>query len=401
MARFKEIYVRLLDEMKIKTHRYLYSKLLPDERIVGIAGQRGVGKTTMMLQYLLENGYNTQNSLYFSADHIYFSEYRLYDYIEKKFLEEGIEFFFIDEIHRYAGWSQELKNIYDSFPKIRIVFSGSSMLDLVKGEYDMSRRALLMRLEGVSFREYLSMKNIFKTDPFTMEELIRESVGISEKLSTVPMLSGHFKDYLKYGYYPFSIDNTMSFFAKLLSIIDKTIQIDIAGFYNLRTQNLSLFKQILVFLATNPPGEFNVHNLAQSLKVDDKTVANYLEILMETGFVTPLFYKSGGHRMLRKPLKYYLNNSSLYFTLATESGHAVETGTLRESFFLSMMKNGGLTPHYSAHGDFEVKGFTFEVGGKNKTRKQMKNVEKSFVVKDDLLIAQKGEIPLYLFGFLY
>ena len=171
MTQFKQIYVRLMNGMDIKTHRYLYSKLLPDERIVGVAGQRGVGKTTMMLQYLLENGYNTQNSLYFSADHIYFSEYRLYDYIEKNFLEEGIELFFIDEIHRYTGWSQELKNIYDSFPKIRIVFSGSSMLDLVKGEYDMSRRALLLHLEGVSFREYLSMKNIFKTDPFTMEEL--------------------------------------------------------------------------------------------------------------------------------------------------------------------------------------------------------------------------------------
>lgn len=401
MTQFKQIYVRLMNGMDIKTHRYLYSKLLPDERIVGVAGQRGVGKTTMMLQYLLENGYNTQNSLYFSADHIYFSEYRLYDYIEKKFLEEGIELFFIDEIHRYTGWSQELKNIYDSFPKIRIVFSGSSMLDLIKGEYDMSRRALLLHLEGVSFREYLSMKNIFKTDPFTMEELLNDSVGISEKLSTIPMISGHFKDYLKYGYYPFSINNIESFSAKLLSIIDKTIQIDIAGFYNLKTQNLSLFKQILLFLATNPPGEFNIHNLAQSLKIDDKTVVNYLEILIETGLVTPLFYNSGGHKMLRKPVKYYLNNSSLYFTLAMESGHEIEIGALRESFFLSMVKNAGLTPHYFSKGDFEVKGFTFEVGGKNKKRKQIKDVERSFVVKDDVLLAQKGEIPLYLFGFLY
>lgn len=401
MTQFKQIYIRLIKEMNVKTHRYLYNKLLPNERIVGIAGPRGVGKTTMMLQYLKENVPGAKDALYFSADHIYFSEYRIYDYIEKQFLEENIKLFFIDEIHRYSGWSQELKNIYDSFPEIRIVFSGSSMLDLIKGEYDLSRRAVLLKLEGVSFREYLSMKNVYHSSPKSFEELVLNAGEISAELSTIPKISGLFKEYLRHGYYPFSLENIESFPNKLLSIIDKTIQIDIAGFYNLKTQNLSLFKQILMFLATNPPGQFSIHNLAQSLKFDDKTVAGYLEILTETGLVTTLSYNSSGHKMLRKPVKYYLNNSSLYFTLAEGTGYPIETGALRESFFLSMVRNAGLTPHYSNQGDFTIGDFTFEVGGKNKKRNQIKNIEKSFLVKDDTLLTQKGEIPLYLFGFLY
>lgn len=401
MTQFKQIQIRLIRDMNVKTHRYLFDKLFPNERIVGIAGPRGVGKTTMMLQYLKENTEDAKGALYFSADHIYFSEYRLYDYIEKQFLEEGTNLFFIDEIHRYKGWSQELKNIYDSFPEIRIVFSGSSMLDLIKGEYDLSRRAVLLKMEGVSFREYLSMRKVYHTAPFSFEDIVINSKEISAELSAIPKISGLFKEYLEHGYYPFFLENLEGFSGKLLSIIDKTIQTDIAGFYNLKTQNLSLFKKILMFLATNPPGQFSIHNLAQSLKVDDKTVSGYLEILTDTGLVVTLSYNSGGHKMLRKPVKYYLNNSSLYVTLAKETGYPIEKGALRESFVFSMAKNAGFTPHYTNQGDFVIGDYTFEVGGNNKKRKQIKDLEKAFLVKDDTLLAQKNVIPLYLFGFLY
>ena len=401
MTQFKQIQIRLLKDLKLKTHRYLFDELLPDERMVGIAGPRGVGKTTMMLQYLKENNEETKDALYFSADHIYFSEYRLYDYVEKQFLEEDTKLFFIDEIHRYSGWSQELKNIYDSFPEVRIVFSGSSMLDLIKGEYDLSRRAVLLRMEGVSFREYLAMKDIYHTDPFSFKDIVEKGQEISAELSAIPKISGLFKEYLENGYYPFFLENKKGFSGKLLAIIEKTIHTDIAGFYNLKTQNLAVFKQLLVFLATNPPGQLSIHNLAQSLKVDDKTVSSYLEILADTGLVNSLSYEEGGHRMLRKPVKYYLGNTSLYHTLAQETGYKLETGSVREAFFFSMVKNSGLMPHYSNKGDFVVDDTVFEVGGKSKTRKQIKDIEKAYLVKDDTLIAQKRVVPLYLFGFLY
>ncbi|MFI5405602.1 MAG: ATP-binding protein [Nitrososphaerales archaeon] len=395
------LYERLIDQTPIKFHRSLYNEFNLKSRLTGLVGPRGVGKTTLILQYIKEQLSQRNDVFYFSADHIYFNQTSVYDYVERLYLHEGIRVVFIDEIHRYKNWSQEIKNLYDGFPDLYIIFSGSSSLDLIKGSYDLSRRAKMLHLPGLSFREYLNYRAGLSVDAVDMETLIKFPKKLGSEISQIPKLLGYFKEYLKQGYYPFEAADSLDYSQRVLRVIEKTIDEDIANFYKLKTENLFYFRKILTFLASIPPGEISINNLAQSMGVDAKTITNYLIMLDATGLTHSIYSVEVGNKGLTRPTKVFLNNTTLLYALESTIGSQVHTGTMRELFFIQMVKNAKLDIFHSKAGDYSVNGRIFEIGGKNKKHTQIKDIENAFIVKDDSLIASYREIPLVYFGFLY
>ncbi len=405
IALLKEAAERLINTVQTDTYRYLYPHFNLNTPLTGIIGPRGVGKTTLMLQYIKNHLYHTREAFYFSADHMYFNTHSILNFVNKLFQEEGIEIFFIDEIHKYkfGDWSQELKNIYDSFPSIKVVFSGSSSLDLVHGSYDLSRRAKMYKLHGMSLREYVNFKANLAIEPISFDFLVENHQTHNKTLASIPRIMGYFKEYLLHGYYPFLVDekDRLTQFEKISQIVEKTIFEDIAQFYSLRTNYLFHLNKILNFLSTIPPGQINIHNLARNLSIDDKTAFHYLTMLNNTGLIRIIYPNAHGNQMLRKPEKIFINNTTLLAAINNLLGKSIEQGTLRELFFIQSLENANLTVSCSKEGDYQVGKYTFEVGGKNKKTEQIKNLFDAFLVKDDTLISSKNDIPLYFFGFLY
>lgn len=396
------IYRRLLDTTQCTRHRYLYDSFNLGNRLTGLIGPRGTGKTTMMLQYIRDQIADKDECIYVSADNMYFSGNPLLDFVHTLYDDYGVRYFFIDEIHKYPNWNQELKNIYDSFPDVFTVFSGSSSMDLVKGAYDLSRRGIIFHMHGMSFREYLRFKGIVDIPPVSLEKILEQRESVENNVAGIKKIKGYFKNYLGMGYYPFVLEGESGYNQKVLRMIEKTVFEDISNFYKLKTENLPNFKKIMAYVSTIPPGDLNRNNIAKHIGLDNKTVANYLSILKESGLIELVREKGSGSHLLKTTEKIFLDNPDLYHAVSNEVGFSPKTGTLREIFFLKMMRNAGHIPCYSKTGNFEVNNIIFEIGGKNKGRKQLKQVRgRSFVVKDDILYGTKQQIPLYLFGFMY
>ena len=401
IEQFDTIYQRLLATQHSTLHRYLYEKLDLSNRMIGLIGPRGVGKTTLLLQYIKTHLYQHGNAFYFSADHLYFSHNTLLDFVDDLYLHRGIRYFFIDEISRYPNWNQELKNIYDAYPDAHIIFSGSSSLNLTKGSYDLSRRAILYYLHGLSFREYLHFIGHTPEPAIAFDTLQTQPVQTLSETTTLPGLMGHFAHYLQYGYYPFFLESTEHYVQRIGQVIEKTIYEDIADFYQLKTNNLHLFKTLLNFLATISPGKLSINVLSQNIGLDHKTTTHYLNMLNDTGLIRLLYADGIGNASLRRPQKAYLHNPNLYHAINVHLGETAPMGSVREAHFLAMTSAAGLKPHYTKMGDFVINQCHFEIGGKNKTRKQLKNTQEGFIVKDDTLYGHKGCIPLWQTGFLY
>jgi len=392
---------RLLANVNYEHKRYLYGDFNLKNRLTGLIGPRGTGKTTLMLQFINEK-LDPATCLYVSVDHIYFAKHLLTDFVTELYEDYGIRYFFLDEIHKYPNWNRELKNIYDSFPASILIFSGSSSIDLITGAYDLSRRGVLFRMAGMSFREYLLFNNVAKRSPISLSDLLKGSRSFEKDLAAIPGIRRHFKSYLREGYYPFFLEDRATYHQKLLQVIDKTIYEDISTHYNLKTVHLSAFKRILSFLATIPPGKLNRNNIAKNIGLDNKTIQHYLQILQEAGVVERVMENRAGSALLKHTEKIYIDNPNLYETVVSEIGYDASIGTIREIFFIKMLKNTGHTVHYSRIGDFEVDGRLFEIGGKNKKIKQIReHLDRAYLVKDDLLNRTKHEIPLHHFGFLY
>jgi predicted AAA+ superfamily ATPase len=397
-----ETFYRLLDSLDFPHTRYLYPSFQLRNRMTGLVGSRGVGKTTLLLQYIKQHMSQEDAYFYFSADLIYFQQSNLLEFVRDLHVIEGYRVIFIDEIHKYHGWNQELKNIYDAFPTLKIVFSGSSMLDLVGGSYDLSRRAKLYHLQGLSFREYLNMTLNLNLQPISLEDILENTREVLKPLKEINRILFHFERYLSNGYYPFIFEDEHAYYEKISRIIDKTIYEDIANYYNLKTVNLQIFKKILNCLAAIPPSEINLNNLAKHLSIDHKTAEHYVSILASVGLTREMRVYAGGSSSIRKPLKIFLNNTNLLHTLQQYIGNGVSKGMEREVFFVQSLQNAGIELFYSKQGDYRTEQCIFEIGGRNKTREQLKEVtEPAYLVKDGILQPLKGEVPLFLFGFLY
>lgn len=399
----KETQYILLNNVDLSFKRFLYDKIDFKQRMIGIIGPRGVGKTTLILQYLKEKYYKDDSAIYFLADNVLFKKGDLLNLAKEFYLKHGGGFICIDEIHRYENWNQELKNIYDTLPNLKIIFSGSSSLNLIKGKYDLSRRGVIYNLGGFSFREYLSFEKNINVKSFSFNSLIANYQNISVDLMKVKNILKHFNKYLVQGYYPFfkETNNKKLYFQQINNTIDKIIYEDIASFYHLKTQNLIIFKQILYFLATISPGNININKLADSLSRNHATISEYLSILEEASLIRFLTNNKAGHSLIRHAKKVFLDNTNLAQAINDNLGKVSNVGATRELFILNQLQNAGHIPTYADQGDLAVNGHTFEIGGKNKDTKQIKNIKKSYLVLDDIVIADKNKIPLYLFGFLY
>jgi len=394
-------YKRLLQHTNFNHHRYIYKEFDLKNRLTGLIGPRGTGKTTLLLQYIKEN-LNVDDCIYTSLDNIYFSQNNLIEFVNELYEYNGVRYYFFDETHKYPNWNQELKNLYDSYPDIKIIFSGSSSLDLIKGAYDLSRRGVIYKIGGMSFREYLLFNNIADIPVTSFEELINNKSKYETEIGSIKRLLGHFKEYLGKGYYPFLLEDSETYNQKIQRIIEKTIYEDISNHYKLKTENLINFKRIISYMATIPPGELNKNNIAKNIGIDNKTIQNYLEILQETGLIELILKNKSGSQILKKTEKIFLDNPDIYRSTSEEIGFETPVGTLREIYFIKMIQNSQNIIHYSDIGDYTVNNINFEIGGKNKSLKQIKDhLETSYLVKDDIVSGNKYEIPLYLFGFLY
>jgi len=397
-----EIYQRLLAQSLPKYMRQFYSDFKLDHRCIGIIGARGVGKTTFLLHYLRGEYGQSRQALYVSADNLYFVEHTLVDLVDTFVKGYDGRILCIDEIHKYKNWNQELKNIYDSYPQLQILFSGSSSIDLVKGKYDLSRRVILKTLYGFSFREYLEIQ-IKKTFPIlTFESLLHEELYQFPTLSQTPRLLGHLKDYWRKGYYPtfLELPGESAYHETLRNIIDKVVFEDITSFYSLKTPNLDTLKKILYFFATSQPGTININKLSNSLQKDFTTISEYVQILRDSGLLRFLLMKKSEHALVRNAEKIYLDNTNLLWAINEAVGMEPLIGTVRELFVLSSLQNSGKHVFYSDQGDISCDGYTFEIGGKGKSSEQLKGVDKGYLIKDDVLVGDRKSLPLYLFGFL-
>ncbi len=369
--------------------RYLYPIVNWDAQMTGITGPRGIGKSTMVLQYLLSN-YEEDSMLYVSADHIYFSSHNLVDTAES-FIKEGGKWLCIDEVHKYEGWSRELKQIYDMYPQLRIVFTGSSVLDIKKGEADLSRRALMYNMQGLSFREYLELSHNIKNRTYTLDEIIAGKVEVEGVEHPIP----YFRQYLKEGYYPFSIEG--DFNSRIIQVVSQTVESDIPQYANMKAATARKLKQLLALVSESAPYKPNLDNLSAEIQVSRNNISDYLTWLECAGMIGQLRDDTSGFRGLGKVGKVYIDNPSLMSALASKEANI---GNLRETFFYNQMRlEYPLTA--SKVSDFRIDDKTFEIGGHNKSQRQIAGVKNGFVVKDDIEITIGNIIPLYHFGFTY
>lgn len=383
------IYKKLLRETGTTFFRYLYSEIDWNNRIVGIRGPRGVGKTTLMLQHIKKD-LNSGDALYVNVDDIYFSNHKLIDLAEKS-VGRGIRYLFVDEIHKYQDWSKELKLIYDYYSELKVVFSGSSVLDLNKGASDLSRRAVVYHLYGLSFREYLELFRKITVPAFTLDEIVEgkpEEIGLK-----TPLL--HFEEYLKRGYYPFAKDS--SYEEKLRQIINLTLETDIPVFANMPAAMGRKFKKLLVIIAQSVPFKPNMSKLAELIGVSRNSMADYFGFIEDAGMIAQLTDGTGGIRSLGKVEKVYLDNPNLIYALA-ESG--VNVGNLRETFFLNQtrVRNQVTSSRIS---DFRIDGRTFKIDGISIGKKQIEQAEEGYVVKDGIEFSSGNILPLWWFGLNY
>ena len=406
IASLRQTEALLLNATPLSISRFLIEKIDLDNRMIGIIGPRGVGKTTLMLQVIKKQCWKEKidpdKVLYFSADSATLNDGDLLGLVKYFYLQQAGRVILIDEIHKFTNWQQELKNIYDSLPELKIIFSGSSSTSLIKGKYDLSRRAVTYVLPGLSFREYLSFQGL-KINTLSFSEVTKNFKEISRDLSRINDILFHQGNYNRQGYYPYFVENTehYSLKQKVLASIDKSIYEDISSQYKVDSTNLRYFRKILAFLSLISPGESSVNKISSAIGKNNVTVDQYLEMLSDAYLLRFLPSKSSANQSLKDKKKIFLDNNTQAGFLSESAGGKVNLGTQRELFVLSHLQNSGESPYYTQVGDLALKGYNLEIGGKAKDSSQLKGSKKGLIVSDDILVASQNKIPMYLFGMLY
>ena len=388
----------LITDSDLRFKRYLFNQIDWNDRLIGITGARGIGKTTLLLQRIKQSFGTSEEALYVSLDNFYFLKKSLFELAEE-FSVNGGKFLFIDEVHRYPTWSSEIKNIYDTFRNLKIVFSGSSALQIFKAEGDLSRRASMYKLSSMSLREYIELAHNVVFQSYTLSELVEHHIDIASEITTRIKPLPIFKDYLKGGSYPFYLGSSASFHQRLLSTVNVIIENDLMAIEHFSYTTLVHLRRLLALIADSVPFKPNISELSRKTGISRDILLRLIDLLEKSELLISLRQDSSPTGYLTKPEKIYLNNTSLLYSLTLNQNP--ETGTLRETFFVNQLRENHLV-NLPKKGDFIVEGkFVFEVGGRNKTAQQIADLSEAFIVQDDIEVGYRNRIPLWLFGFLY
>ena len=382
--------------VSLDIQRYLVNQIDLNNRLIVVKGARGAGKTTLLLQ-LAKLHLPLQSTLYVSLDHIYFFNNKLYG-LAKQFTQFGGTHLLLDEVHKYPNWAREIKLIYDNFPEIKVIFTSSSLLEIYKSESDLSRRAITYYLKELSFREFIMFetKKIFPA--YSLAEILENHNSIATKLLDEIKPLPLFEKYLKIGTYPYYKENEALYAQKLYNTINLIIEMDINAVEDLQYDTLVKLKKFLITIASSAPFTPNITKLSEKVGVSRNMLVQSIKILERAGLVNELYKDTSGIGILTKPEKLYLNNSNLMYALAKEN---TNTGNVRETFFLNQFK-GLYEINLSETADFVIaKTYTFEIGEKNKTKKQIASTENAYIAKDGIEIGFGNIIPVWIFGFMY
>ncbi len=376
--------------------RYLYHKINWDARVIGIKGERGVGKTTMLLQRIKEKYSNPDDTFYISLDHFWFRTHELQDLVEFMY-RRGITEFYIDEVHKYKDWSIILKNLVDEHDDLRIVYTGSSLLEIDNAKVDMSRRQTPYTLKGMSFREYMEYEGIMKMNAVPLEELLNNHVSIAMDISANTKILVAFESYLRTGVYPFYKDAGQDFLVRLKEVVDTVIESDLPAVEKITFDTIEKCKKLLMIIAENVPLQPNVDRLAASLGTTRDTLLKLLYKLDKAEILELLTVELKSYKKLVNPKKIYMGNTNLMYALSPK----IEVGTLRETFFIDQFASVG-TVQMPTKGDFLVNDkYLFEVGGEGKGFEQIADIPNSYLAIDGIESGYGAHVPIWMFGLLY
>jgi len=396
LANLKKYQNRLLKTFKIEYKRYIFNDINFDDKMIAILGARGVGKTTTLLQYLLELHSQNKNALYISLDYPFLSGVNLIEIVEE-FAQSGGEYLLLDEVHRYHDFSSYLKTIYDLYD-VNVIFTSSSATSLLNAKSDLSRRVTLYNLYGFSFREFLEIKHNLKLDFICLEDLFSSHIDKADAiLKTNINILKEFKSYLEIGYYPFYFDKRTSYYENLVNTINLTIDLDLTSLGLIEQKYTYKLKKLLEVVCESSPFEVNYSKIATNAQISRVKLYDYITFLNDGQMLLLLNEPIKGIKKINKPAKIYLNNTNLLYAYCQNR----QIGTVRETFFANQVSQNNIL-HISNKGDFIInEKYHLEIGGKNKGFKQIKDIPNSFVVADDMEVGFGNKLPLWLFGFLY
>ena len=391
-----EFYHSKLAQVTLDFKRYLYPQINWDSRVIGIKGERGVGKTTMLLQRIKEKYSNPDDTFYISLDHYWFGTHQLQDLIEFLY-KRGITEFYIDEVHKYKGWSTILKNLVDQYKDLRIVYTGSSLLEIDNAKVDMSRRQTSYTLKGMSFREYLAYEDILHVDAISLEDLLKNHITISIDITAKTKILVAFEAYLRSGVYPFYKEAGLDFLVRLKAVVDTVIESDLPAVEKITYDTIEKCKKLLMIIAENVPLQPNVTRLSTSLGTTRDSLLKLLYNLDKAEILELLTVELKSYKKLVNPEKIYLGNTNLMYALSPK----IDVGTLRETFFIDQLSAVG-TVQMPLKGDFLVNGkYLFEVGGESKEFDQIAGIPDSYLASAGIETGYSARIPLWMFGLLY
>lgn len=387
----------LINSVEIGFKRSIIESLPWNEQLIAVKGPRGVGKTTLLLQYIKENYGHKAGALYISLDDPYFYNNKLISFADH-FVAHGGQHLFIDEVHKYPNWAIEIKKIYDYNPKLKVVFTGSSLLEILNSKADLSRRALSYKMQGLSFREFLNYRYGYKFEIISLSSLLENQIeialGIGKKLKPLK----YFGEYLRTGYFPFYKDNEILYNKRLFEIINMIIDMELPALRKVEVSKTPKVKQLLYIISQSVPFKPNISTLASKINISRNSLLEYIYSLVDADILMSIHKDSFGVSLLQKPDKLYLNNTNYMYALTVGDANI---GNLRETFFLNQVSEKHKVT-YPDKGDFLIDNkYLFEVGVKSKTQKQIAGIENAYIAADDMEFGYENKIPLWLFGFLY
>jgi uncharacterized protein len=398
MQKYVAIMNRLTVSCSTEKIRYLYHQVDWNQRLIGIVGARGSGKTTLMLQFIKLNYPDLENVLYLSIDRVFPPDFNIYQLAERFYMQGG-RHLLLDEVHKYPGWAVELKNIYDDFPALKLIFTGSSALLLHRAEADLSRRASMYHLRNLSFREFILFKTDLRFEPVGLEEVLETHLKLTADINQNIRPVQLFHEFTKFGAYPYYFENPMLYHDRVMATVKTIIETDFPAIASFSYSSVVAVQKLLSFIADSVPFKPNIAELSRKTGISRDVLLRMIDLLVRADLLLILRQQSAPTGYFTKPDKIYLHNSSLAWALSQST--EPDAGNIRETFFINQLE-GLHQLSLPDSGDFLIDNkYLIKIGGPNKTRKQLQHAANAYVLRDQIETGHKNIIPLWLFGFLY